>query len=117
VAGYARGKGARIRVITNGQGDLISGRHVAAELKGLVDRVSISLNAPLGSDYDAICAPVFGERAYSAILEFIKGCVAAGIDVEVTCLDFIGEGAVAEVKDIAEKAGASFRLRHLGAVG
>jgi len=117
VAGHVKEKGGRVRVITNGQGSLISGRPIAAELKGLVDGVSVSVNAPRSSDYDAICGSVFGERAHAAILEFIKDCVAIDIEVEVTCLDIIEEDAVAEVKDLAEKAGARFRLRHLGVVG
>lgn len=117
VASHVKEKGGRVRVITNGQGSLISGRSIAADLKGIVDGVSVSMNVSRGSDYDEMCDSVFGERAYPGILEFIRDCVRVGIEVEVTCLDLVGEDEVAEVKNLAEKAGARFRLRHLGVVG
>ena len=43
-----------IRVNTNGLGDLIHGKKVAPLLKGHVDVVSISLNAPNAEEYNAV---------------------------------------------------------------
>lgn len=117
VAAYAKNKGKEVRLVTNGEGDLIAGRAIAPELKGLVDRVSISLNAPNEKSYDHICHSAFGERSYEAILGFIKGCRDNGIAVEVTCLDLIGQEGVEAVKRKAVELGAEFRLRHTDVVG
>jgi len=82
-----------------------------------VDKVSISLNACDGEGYDHTCHSSFGVRAYDGILDFISGCVANGIRAEVTCLDMLGEEAVAKVRKAAEEMGASFRLRRINVVG
>jgi len=67
-------KGASIRIDTNGQAGLIHGRDVASELAGLVDAVSISLNAADPGQYVALCRPQHGEKAYSALLDFALQC-------------------------------------------
>ena len=117
VAGYIKDKGKRVRVNTNGEANLIAGRDITPELNGLVDKVSISLNACDGEGYDHTCHSSFGVRAYDGILDFISGCVANGIRAEVTCLDMLGEEAVAKVRKAAEEMGASFRLRRINVVG
>lgn len=117
VAAYAKSKGKPVRLVTNGEANLIAGRPVAPELAGLVDKVSVSLNAPSAKEHDHICCSVFGERSYPAIIDFIKDCRLNGIEVEVTCLDFIGEEAVSAVRRTASGLDAEFRLRHLDVVG
>ena len=62
--------GLPIRVNTNGLADLIAGRPSAARLAGVVDAVSISLNAPTAEEYVALCHPKFGLAAYAALLRF-----------------------------------------------
>ena len=67
-----------IRVNTNGLSDLIAGEPTAHRFKGLVDTVSISLNAPTAEEYVALCRPKFGAAAYPALLKFaeeVKGFV------------------------------------------
>ena len=67
-----------IRVNTNGLSDLIAGEPTAHRFKGLVDTVSISLNAPTSEEYVAMCRPKFGAAAYPALLKFaeeVKGFV------------------------------------------
>ena len=117
IASIAKEKGKKVRVVTNGQGNLINARHVAPEMKGLVDKVSVSLNAPDAGEYERLCRSYFGVRAYGSILEFIGDLRKEGIEVEVTCLNIVGEGGVQECRAIAEKLGAEFRLRHLDVVG
>ena len=45
VAAALKKKGARVRIDTDGQANLVYGRNILPELKGLVDAVSVSLNA------------------------------------------------------------------------
>ena len=61
-----------IRVNTNGLADLIAGRSTASRFKGLVDVISISLNAPTAEEYVALCRPKFGLAAYPALLKFAE---------------------------------------------
>jgi TatD DNase family protein len=61
----------KVRVDTNGTANIFHGRNILPELKGLVDEMSISLNAPDQKTYDKICNPAFGERSYEAVKEFI----------------------------------------------
>ncbi len=117
VSAYIKEKGKKVRLVTNGEGDLISARPIAAELKGLVDVVSVSLNAPDAKAYDRMCRSVFGEQAFGAIRSFMKKCREQGIVVEITCLDLIGEEGVSQCRRAAEELGANFRLRHLNVVG
>lgn len=109
-------KGATMRLVTNGHADLIHKRPVAKELAGLVDRVSVSLNAESAEKYSAICKPHFGQGAYEKVLAFIKDCVAHGMETEVTCLDLPGVD-VKRCEAIAAGLGARFRLRSYGVVG
>ena len=116
VSSELKKKGARIRVVTNGHGDLINKRTIAPELKGLVDSFSVSLNTDTESAYNEVCKPEFGRSSYVAVREFIKSCVQAEMDVEVTCLDLPGVDT-ARCGEIIKSLGAKFRQRHLGVVG
>ena len=87
-----------IRVNTNGLADLIAGRSTASRFKGLVDAVSISLNAPTAEEYAALCRPKFGKAAYPALLKFaeeVKGFVK---DVVLTV---VGTDALTPEKEVA----------------
>ena len=61
-----------IRVNTNGLSDLIAGEPTAHRFAGLVDAVSISLNAPTAEEYVALCRPKFGAAAHAALLKFAE---------------------------------------------
>lgn len=117
VSNYVKENGGTVRINTNGEADLIEGKNAAKDLKGLVDKVSISLNADDAKKYQHLCRSVFGEKAYPAILNFVKECGENGIEVEVTCLDFVGEETIKSIRRIIEGAGAELRLRKLNVVG
>ncbi len=103
-------KKAFIRVDTNGQANLFHGRNILPELKGLVDKLSISLNAQNSEVYQALCNSFFGEDAYSAVIAFIKEAKKEIPEVEVSSVDI--EGVDKEKsKKIAADLGVSFRIR------
>ncbi|HHY45694.1 MAG TPA: radical SAM protein [Firmicutes bacterium] len=104
-------RGARIRVDTNGQANLFFGRNVVPELEGIVDAISISLNAENAEKYVKLCNPVFGERAYYAILEFAREAVKHIPRVTLTVVD-LPEVDLKACEDIARSIGAGFRVRH-----
>ena len=117
VARYVKSCGGKVRINTNGEANLINARDVTPEIEGLVDSVSVSLNAPDSAMYDGLCRSVFGVKAHESIKEFISGCVSRGIKTEVTCLDSIGADGVQACSVLGEKLGAGFRLRYLDEVG
>ena len=117
VAKYVKDNGGKVRLTTNGEADLIHNRIVVPELKGLIDRVSVSLNAADEDTYDHICRSIYGEKAYEAALAFITECRQEDIEVEITCLDIVGEEGIKSCEKIAKEKGASFRLRHFNVVG
>ena len=66
--------GGKVRLNTNGHGNVINKRNILPELKGLVDSISISLNADTAEAYDRIVRPLPGLRdeIYDRVKEFIS---------------------------------------------
>jgi radical SAM enzyme (TIGR04100 family) len=90
VAAYIKKKSPiRIRVNTNGLSDLIHGEKTAPKLKGLIDVVSISLNATNPEDYLKMVRPKFGIGSFDAMLTFAKDCKAYVPDVVMTIVDTV----------------------------
>jgi len=116
VARYLKSKGKRIRLDTNGLGDLINGRPIISELKGLIDTICISLNAENAEKYEKICKPVFKDRAYPALIQFIKDASNVVPNVKVSIVD-MSDIDVEKCKKIAEELGVEFRVRKYNALG
>ncbi|MHB8985732.1 MAG: TatD family nuclease-associated radical SAM protein [Eubacteriales bacterium] len=103
-------KGAAVRINTNGQANLIHGRNIAAGLKGLVDSVSISLNAADPKTYVEICRPQAGTEAYAAMLEFAGECRLYVPVVTLTAVEWPGVD-MEKCRRITRDLGVGFRLR------
>ena len=58
-----------IRINTNGMGNLINGRNIVPEIKGLVDCISISLNNPDKKEYFALVRSKFGENSFDEMID------------------------------------------------
>ena len=102
-----------IRVNTNGLSDLIAGAPTAHRFKGLVDTVSISLNAPTAEEYVAFCRPKFGAAAYPALLKFaeeVKGFVKDVVLTVVGTEDLTSEKEAA-CRRVAAEHGVPLRVR------
>lgn len=66
--------GGKVRLNTNGHGNVINKRNILPELEGLIDSVSVSLNTDTAEAYDAIVRPLPGLRngIYEKVKEFIE---------------------------------------------
>lgn len=107
----------RIRVDTDGLANLVHKRNILPELKGLVDAISISLNAHDAETYEKICPSRFGTKAYAAVLDFIKEAKIYIPDVTATVVTVPGVD-VDRCRQIVESiGGVKFKPRTYGRVG
>ena len=111
VAKYLKKIGSSVRVNTNGQAKLIAGSGVAKKMKGLVDVVSVSLNASTAEKYQNLCHSIFGEQGFYALLDFAKELKEEGIKVVFSVVDTIGADEIEACRKVAESVGAEFRVR------
>lgn len=102
----------KIRINTNGLSDLINSEKTAPKLKGLIDTVSVSLNATNKEDYLAVVRPKFGIDSYDKMLEFTKDCVKYVPNVVMTVVDKVTSLEEQELsRKICESLGATLRIR------
>lgn len=113
VAEYIKSvSGIKIRINTNGLSDLIHGKPTAPDLKGLIDTVSVSLNATNAGDYLKVCRPKFGIQSYDAMLAFTKECTKYVPSVVMTVVDVVTSKEEQEkCKAICNSVGATLRIR------
>ncbi len=113
VASYIKSKGdIKVRINTNGLSDLINGGKTAYKLKGLIDSVSISLNATNKDDYFKVVRPKFGIESYEAMLSFTKECTEYVPEVVMTVVDVVTSKEEQELsRKICESVGATLRVR------
>ncbi|MBR3768814.1 MAG: TIGR04100 family radical SAM protein [Clostridia bacterium] len=113
VAAYIKSKSdIKIRINTNGLSDLIWEEITAPKLKGLIDTVSISLNATNKEDYFNVVRPKFGIDSYDAMLKFTKDCTDYVPNVVMTVVDVVTTKEEQEIsRKICESVGATLRIR------
>ncbi len=117
VARQIKPHGYKIRINTNGQGNLIHKRNILPELAGLVDALSVSLNTEDEAKYLELCHPQSGAGAYNAIKEFIQQAKQYIPEISVTVLEMPGVD-IARCRQIAEaELGVDFRIRAYNQVG
>ena len=91
---------------------MINGEKTAHKLKGLIDSVSISLNATSKEEYFKTVRPKFGIDSYDAMLSFAKVCTAYVNEVIMTVVDVVTSKQEQEKsREICESIGATFRVR------
>ncbi len=101
-----------IRLNTNGQSELINGEGSTKMLFGLIDSISISMNASNESDYDKLCHSVFGKKAYSAMLEFASHCVGYIALVQFSVVETtLSDDDIRKCQENVDKIGARLRIR------
>lgn len=110
-AKYLKEKGIKIRLNTNGLSDLINKRETAKEICELIDSVSISLNAPTAEKYNEITQPVYGEKAFDAMLKFAQECKEYGVATKLTVVDVISDEDIKDCKKLCEEIGIPLRVR------
>jgi TatD DNase family protein len=100
----------RVRINTDGQANLVYGRNIIPELAGIVDCMSVSLNAPDAETYMRLCRSPFGAAGFTAVCEFIR-LAAAAIPEVIASVVLVPSLDVEACKALALSLGASFRVR------
>lgn len=113
IAGYIKSKSnIKTRINTNGLADLIWNESTASKLEGLIDAVSISLNATDSEEYLKLVRPKFGLGSYDAMLKFAKDCTEYVPSVIMTVVDVVTSKEEQErCREICESVGATLRIR------
>jgi TatD DNase family protein len=116
VAGEVKRRGGKVRIDTNGHANLIHKRNILPELAGLVDAVSVSLNAQNAELYDKISQPKFGVKTYEAVKDFIREAKKYIPEVTVSVVS-LPEVDIEACRKIADGLGVKFRVREYNIVG
>lgn len=104
----------KIRLNTNGLGDLINKKSVAQLLSEYIDSVSISLNTCSAEKYNEVCRPIF-DNAYQAMLDFAKEAKKYFKNTQFSIVDTIPEEDIAKCQKIADEMGIYLRIRKYSA--
>ncbi len=116
-AQWLKSQGVKVRVNTDGQANLVYGRNILPELEGLVDAVSVSLNAPDARTYRHLCPSGFdAEHAYQAVKDFIAQAGQYIPEVTATAVTYPGVD-IAACEKVAGELGVEFRAREYHEVG
>lgn len=104
--------GKRIRLNTNGLGNLVNKRDICPELKGRIDEISISLNTPDAEDYLKIVRPKFGIKSFQAMLDFAEEAAKYVPKVIFTTVDTtLTKEQETECAQICKDRGVTYRIR------
>lgn len=116
VARWLRQHGVKVRINTDGQANLVHGRNVLPELKGLVDSISVSLNASSAEEYQRLCHSKYAAEGYEAVKTFIHEAGKYIPNVTASAVTVPGVDIDACAK-LATELGAEFRKRIYNEVG
>jgi TatD DNase family protein len=116
VSAAMQNEGKRVRLNTDGLGNLHHGRDIIPQLEGRVDALSISLNAQNEALYHEHCRPTHPD-SYPSLLDFIGRAVERLPEVTVTAIDGLPGVDIEACAAIAARLGARFRRRVLDQVG
>ncbi len=107
-----RHPGIKTRLNTNGLGELEYGREISADYEGLLDTVSISLNASSKERYLELTRAKFGAASYEGMLAFAEHSKKYVPHVVMTVVDRVNDAEEIErCKRICEERGLVLRVR------
>ena len=100
------------RLNTNGLGELAHGREIAADFAGLLDVVSISLNASTAERYFKLTRAEYGIKSYEAMLTFAEHMKPYVPKVVLTIVDHVNsEEEIERCRQICDSHGLTLRVR------
>jgi TatD DNase family protein len=116
VAHALKQRGYCIRINSDGQANQVHGRDILPELAGLVDSLSISLNASDAATYSRLCNTPFGDAGFNGVCDFIRAATTCIPQVVASAVTVPGVD-IAACRQLTESLGAEFRVREYKEVG
>ncbi|WP_027728465.1 TIGR04100 family radical SAM protein [Treponema sp. C6A8] len=102
----------RLRLNTNGMGNLIHSKDITPFFEGLIDAISISLNTSNPENYLETVRPRFKEKAFPALLEFTRLAKEHVPSVTMTTVSTtITHEDEAACQKICDELGVKYRIR------
>lgn len=105
-----KARGSRLRMNTNGHGNLIHGRDIVPDLAAFLDEISVSIDAADAATYQKIVRPDFGAESFNAVIEFVRACVGRIPTVTLTAVD-LPNLDLEPIEQLARDLGVGFRAR------
>lgn len=104
----------RIRINTNGLGNLVNKRDITKEMRKIIDSVNISLNTTDPDQWLLIVRPFkeYEKDGFNSVIDFIMKVKEEVSDVVISAVD-LREVNVEKVSEFAKKIGVKFKLRPL----
>ena len=100
----------KIRLNTNGLANLYHKRNIIPELTRVVDKVSISLNAPTAQKYQEVTRPQF-ENAFEGLLDFAQKAKDAFEHTQFSIVDVLSKEDIDASQKLADESGIYLRIR------
>jgi TatD family-associated radical SAM protein len=116
VAREIKRREGQVRINTDGLANLVNKRNVLPEMSGLVDALSVSMNAQNESVYNTHCDPALPE-SWQAMLDFLALAPRWVPDVTATAINGLEGVDIEACRALARKLGVAFRQRELDRVG
>ncbi|HBE80063.1 MAG TPA: radical SAM protein [Firmicutes bacterium] len=110
VSRYLKNYPVRVRLNTNGLADLFLGYDILPQLEGLIDVISISLNAGDAQSYQELTGTGFGTAAFDGVLNFIRRSKQVFPKVIASVVRYPGVD-IEKAASLANALGVEFRVR------
>jgi TatD DNase family protein len=107
---WIKANGGKVRLNTDGHGNIINHRNIVPELVGVVDAISISLNSTDPIQYGEMMR-IDGKKYFPAMVDFAKEAVNLLGDVTMTIVELTGSDEAKARKFVEHEIGAKFRNR------
>ena len=108
----------KVRLNTNGHGNLIHKRNILPDFEGLIDTISVSLNAESEMKYNEISHPEFESNTFEEVKRFIMESKKYVPNVIATVVGTPNQIDIPECERIAKKElGVEFRVRSYNVLG
>ncbi|BAO44832.1 TatD family nuclease-associated radical SAM protein [Thiolapillus brandeum] len=116
VARWIKAHGGKVRINTDGLANLVNKRDVLPEMQGVVDSLSISMNAQNPDVYAQHCHPAL-PGSWEAMLAFLEEAPRYIPNVTATAIDGLDGVDIPACEALATERGVEFRRRQLDKVG
>ena len=113
IAKYVKQNNGTVRLNTNGHASLIAGCDVTPRLKGLIDTISVSLNASNAAEYQRQCLCRYGEQGFDAMLDFACRAKQYVPNVILSIVDVLPASEQEACKALCDKLGLTLRIRQM----